>query len=163
MPIRLFLLLCCLTLGTFPQASPVLAQSALPAFDTYSNTKYGYFIDYPRGVFYPQGESDAGDGQVFRSPDNQAELRVFANFNVLDETLAAKFQESLVQPGLKPTYQVLRKNWFVVSGFWGGKVFYQKTFQARDAFYTVMLVYNPANKAAYDPLVGPIVKSFRIE
>ena len=163
MPIRLFLLLCCLTLGTFSPANSVLAQGAVPAFDTYSNTKYGYFIDYPRGVFSPQGESDAGDGQVFRSPDNQPALRVFASFNVLDESLAAKFQESLVQPGLEPTYQVLRKNWFVVSGFWGGKVFYQKTFQAKDAFYTVMLVYNPANKAAYDPLVGPIVKSFRVE
>lgn len=160
MPMRPFLLCFCLVALSLVPVVPARAQN--PNFDSYSNTKYGYSIGYPQGVFIPQGEPDAGDGQVFRSPDNQAELRVFASFNVLNETLAARFQDSLGQPGLQPTYTVLRKRWFVVSGFWGGKVFYQKTILAKDAFYTVMLVYNPANKAAYDPLVGPIVKSFHL-
>ena len=145
-----------------PLAGGCPAQGPGLPLDHYSNAKYGFAVGYPPGVFVPQGESDSGDGQVFLSPDGRAELRVYAAFNVLAETLAHQFAATLDTPGLQPTYQVRHGDWFVVSGLLEGKVFYRKTRLAKDVFYTVMLTYDSAAKAAYDPLVAAIVKSFVI-
>lgn len=64
-------------LNWFPGAS---------AYQTYTNTQYGYEIDYPAD-FVPQGESQNGDGQVFER-DN-ASLRVFGIANIDNESLEA--------------------------------------------------------------------------
>jgi hypothetical protein len=162
MPSRVLSLFCCLIVLSLSLAHQSGAQGNNPDFDSYSNAKYGYAVGYPKHEFLPQGESDAGDGQIFLSPDGKAELRVYGEFNVLDETLAARFQAALGQSGLQPNYKVLRKDWFVVSGMLSGKVFYQKTLQTKDAFYTLMLTYDVTAKSTYDPLVADIVKSFTI-
>jgi hypothetical protein len=143
-------------------AIPAGARAGQPDQATYANSKYGYAITYPAGVFAPQGEADSGDGQVFLSRDGQAELRVFAAFNVLDETLEASYRSALASPGLTATYRMRRLGWYVVSGYQDGRVHYQKTILAQDTFFTLLLTYAPAAKAVYDPLVGTLVQGFVI-
>ena len=141
-------------------AVSVAAQAA--DTENYSNARYGFGISYPAGLFLPQGESDNGDGQIFRSPDGQAELRVFAMYNVLDETLADKFKEALAEPGLQATYKVTHKTWFVVSGKQQGRIVYQKTILAKGTFFTLLLTYAASAQATYDPVVGDLVRKFVI-
>lgn len=127
----------------------------------YYNAKYRYRIAYPESVFTPQGESDAGDGQRFLAAAGQARLIVYGAFNVLGTTLDQEYREALAQPGRTVTYQVLRKDWFVVSGLEGDDIFYRKTILADDIFRTFALTYPRALKATFDPLVAGILQSFR--
>lgn len=129
---------------------------------TYVNQKYRYVIAYPSGLFRPLGESDAGDGQRFAGVDGKSELIVYAFFNVLDQDLSDLYQEALNAQGRETTYKAMKGNWFVVSGYEAGKIYYHKTFFSDGAFYTFELSYDPEVKAIYDPLVSRISASFRI-
>ena len=127
----------------------------------YYNAKYRYRIAYPEAVFTPQGESDAGDGLRFLAAGGRVRLIVYGAFNVLGTTLDQEYREALAQSGRTVTYQVLRKDWFVVSGLAGDDIFYRKTILADDTFRTFELTYPPALKATFDPLVAGILQSFR--
>lgn len=141
-------------------ALPLAAQAGPADQSTYNNARYGYAITYPAALLTPQGESDAGDGQIFRSPDGRAELRVFAWHNVLNESLDTVFSQALDTPGLRPTYQRKRKDWFVVSGYLEGNVLYQKTILKNETYFTLRLLYAAGAKATYDPIVGQLVRDF---
>lgn len=130
--------------------------------DRYANSKYEYSIKYPSS-FSPQGEADAGDGQVFLAPDGQGEMRVYAGYNVFGTSIGKRYQESLEAVGKKPTYSVLRPDWFVVSGLKDGKIYYEKTQLRRDAYFTVSFTYDPAARELFDPLIGDILKSWKIQ
>jgi len=138
------------------------AQATPGQTRSYSNSKYGFAITYPADRFIPQGESDAGDGQVFRARGGQGEMRVYAGFNVLNEALPAVFETCLREPGFQPTYKVLRKDWFVVSGFAGKNIFYRKTIQSGDTFFTISFTYPPGEKALFDPLIPRLLADFAI-
>jgi hypothetical protein len=151
-----------LTLGfLFAGPSPCAAAEA-QAPGGYGNAKYGYFIAYPES-FTPQGESDAGDGLVFLAPDGQSEMRVYAAYNVLNTPLRTRYEGSLDIVGKKPTYTLLRPDWYVVSGLSEGKIYYEKTLLRRDAYFTVSFTYDPATRELFDPLIGDILKSWKIQ
>ena len=132
-----------------------------PALGRYSNAKYGYSIEYPL-VFAPQGEADAGDGQVFLAPDGQGEMRVFAAYNVLETSFQDRYRQSLAAVGGKPLYTLLREDWFVVSGLVDGKIYYEKTLARRQAFYTVAFTYDPAARALFESIVGRVIRSLQV-
>lgn len=149
---------------TAPTAADTLAPSppSLALSATYANARYGYGVSYPPDILIPQGEADNGDGQVFLTRDGRAEMRVYASINVLSETLEAHFKSSLAEQGFRPTYQVLRKNWYVVSGLHGNAIFYRKTIQAKDVFYTVSFTYPPDLQAVFDALIPRIIREFQL-
>lgn len=152
----------CLALLVAVTLLPVRAHAAPGQTQSYSNSKYGFAITYPADRFIPQGESDAGDGQIFRAKGGQGEMRVYAGFNVLNESLAAVYETCLRDPGFQPTYKVLRRNWFVVSGLAGKNIFYRKTIQSGDTFYTISFTYPPGEKALFDPLIPGLLADFAI-
>lgn len=139
---------------------PVTIEVGKAGHGLYFNAKYRYRIAYPEAVFTPQGESDAGDGQRFLAAGGRAQLVVYAAFNVLGTTLDGQFREALAQTGRTVTYQILRKDWFVVSGLAGNDIFYRKTFLVNDTFYTFELTYPKSLKATFDPLIAGILQSF---
>lgn len=111
-----------------------MAQTVLAddVYHTYYNPRFGYSIAYPKDILYPQGESDNGDGQKFLSKDADASLIVYGSNNALNQSLEDLYLEesrggTYENPTKVVTYQVLKNNWFVVSGYNSGKVFYQKT------------------------------------
>ena len=128
--------------------------SRAKVYGCYTNHKYGYVMAWPKGMLAPQGESDAGDGQVFAAPDGRAELRCWAGFNtVLETTIPAARAEAVAEPGRQVAYQHRGKDFFVVSGLEGGKIFYRKTVLAHGILASFELTYDPAQKAVFDPVI----------
>lgn len=144
-------------------APVVLADGA---YKTYHNAKFEYSISYPKQILYPQGESDNGDGQKFLSKDAAAYLLVYGSNNALDESLADRFREEsrgglADNPKKVVTYKLLKNNWFVVSGFIAGRIFYQKTLLNEGQFKSFYFEYPENEKARYEPLIKGFVASFK--
>lgn len=138
-----------------------LAQAG---YRTYHNARFDYSISYPAKVLIPQGEAENGDGQKFLSKDGSVEMLVYGSNNALDQTLPQVYQEetsSAEHPNRKVTYQVIRADWFVVSGVDGSRVFYQKTFLRRGVLKTLRIEYDQSQKATFDSITATISRSFR--
>jgi hypothetical protein len=141
--------------GKHPRLSLFIAQVT---YKTYSNARFNYSISYPAGLLIPQGEAENGDGQIFRSRDGRAEMRVFGRYNVQNETLQSAYNSA--QEGKQVTYKVLKGSFYVVSGKQNGKIFYEKTILKGDTFKTFMIEYDEAERATYDSVIARIVRSF---
>jgi hypothetical protein len=130
---------------------------------TYQNDRYGTTIDYP-DLFKMQPPPDADDGRKFKSA-NGAEFTVSASYGGIDFTLAT-YHDFIVQhldPGSVVTYEARGKNWFVVSGTVGDKIFYEKHRLSHGAEMTedFVISYPAVAKQTYDPIVARMAKSFR--
>ena len=144
----------CLTAG-------FLAAPAQPAdYQTYNNARFAYSISYPANLLVPQGEAENGDGQTFRSKDGGAEMRVWGQYNVNNESLRSAFDQAVNQLGSGVSYKVMRPGWFVVTALVDGKIRYRKTMLRRDVFKTFEIEYHESQKATYDPVTARISKSF---
>ncbi len=125
----------------------------------------GYSIVYPENILYPQGEADNGDGQKLLSKNADASLIVYGS-NTLDQSLEDLYLEESRggmdnNPKKVVTYRVLKNNWFVISGYNSGKVFYQKTILNNDQFKTFLFEYDENMKKIYDPIIKHISSSFK--
>jgi hypothetical protein len=140
----------------------IFLSTALAQDSTYLNTRYGYRISYPDHLMVAQGESANGDGQAFQGAG--ARLVVWASQPpaVLNETVETRFEQELSKPNREVTYQVLRDDWFVVSGYEAGQIFYQKTFVRNGLEYSFVLTYLPEVRGTFDGVVSTLVESFVI-
>ncbi|WP_295391729.1 hypothetical protein [uncultured Thiodictyon sp.] len=145
----------------------VLSQVVLADhYNTYQNARFGYSIDYPAGILYPQGEADNGDGQKFLTKDADASLLVYGSNNALEQTLEDVYLDaarsgSTDSPKKVVTYKAMKRDWFVVSGVDGERVFYQKTILAGDQFFTFILEYPAGKKSIFDPIIKRVSASFK--
>ncbi len=146
----------------------LLTQAAFSdnVYKTYHNPRFSYSISYPKNILYPQGESDNGDGQKFLTKDADASLIVYGSNNALDESLEDQYLEAsrggmTDNPKKVVTYKLLRNNWFVVSGYNSGKVFYQKTILSNNQFKTLYFEYDESKKNIFDPIAKHISRSFK--
>ena len=130
-------------------------------YQTYSNSRFGFAIKYP-AHWVPQPAPENNDGRRFDSPDGRASLSAWGSFNALEDTIGTGLQREFETPGRKITYKVLKKDWYVVSGYENGNIFYQKTILKDDVFYSFLLVYPPEDKSLFDPVVAAVAKSFKI-
>lgn len=135
-------------------------------YETYSNARFGYEIQYLSDLLKIQPPSFTGDGRIFLSKDKKAEMRVWANFNATFVTVHEQFDEDLKgYSGI--TYKRLLKNSFVISGVRNGKIFYQKTlyhkFKETDVFYTFTIEYPNTQKSKFDAIVTRIARSFKFD
>jgi hypothetical protein len=130
---------------------------------TYNNERYDYSIDYPLGVLYPQGEALNGDGQRFLSKDKRGKAFVAAWGNALFHTMKQEMNED-IDPKSNPkrivTYRILKKNWFVLSGYEDGKIFYEKMLLKHGFFYDYGIDYPKDQKRLWDPVVRRMARSF---
>jgi hypothetical protein len=121
----------------------------------YSNVRFHYAICYPGNLLQPQGESENGDGQIFRGEDG-ARLSVYGRNNALNEKLSDVFAETqsrLVGRSGRVTYKLLKSTWFVVTGLNGPIIFYVKTIYSDGQFKSFQLIYNRSSAAVYFPVV----------
>lgn len=151
-------------------SKPVVDNSL--KFDTYCNARYGYCIDYPTGLIYPQPESYNGDGRVFKNKQGDEVLTVFGRMNASPEggtiSLEQQFDDDLhgnsEENGNKDrviTYQKLGNTFFVISGYKKGKIFYQKTILKDESFAYAILEYSENEKGIFDKVSERIFKSFK--
>ncbi len=153
-------LVCCLAALTAPRGA-----RADDRWIVYVNDRYGTTISYPAPRFAMRPPPANDDGRTLIAADG-AEILVFAAYNALDETLAAK-RASLTGPDYaRTTYRASEANWFVVSGYRdiGGvdSVFYEKCILSRDGgvFHSLVVTYPSALKDRYDPIVARVAASF---
>lgn len=129
-------------------------------YNTYANTRFDYTIKYPLNILIPQGESANGDGQKFISPIGQAVLTIWGEHNALGESLKSRYNESLNKISGSITYKAQKDNWFVISGYQGDKIFYQKTIFNNDIIKTFTITYSKGHRQLFDPIVKEISSSF---
>lgn len=146
----------------------LLAQGLLAeeAFKTYTNDRFGYTIEYPARLLIPQGGSEKGDSQLFVSADGQARLITYISNNSQRQSIKDIFQKesrdaSSAKITKKVTYKIQKDNWFVVSGYIGSKIFYQKTFLTKELFKTFYIEYPQNQRHIYDPIMSRLGRSFR--
>src|SRR5262245_33668081 len=101
-----------------------LAQT--PTYKTYHNARFDYSISYPGDLLEPQGEADNGDGQTFRAKDGRAEMRVWGQYNVNNQSLKTAYEKTLSEWGDGVSYKVMQQNWFVVSALVKGRIHYRR-------------------------------------
>ena len=132
-------------------------------WSTYQNDRYGTTIDYPDS-FKPEPPPDADDGQAFKSADG-ARFSVSASYGGIDSDLATyrDFVTKHRAADQTVTYQTSGKNWFVLSGSQGSRIFYERHMLSHGGEMTedFVISYPAAAKTAYDPIVARMAKSFR--
>lgn len=138
------------------------AQQAQP-WQRYGNAHYGFSTCFPSGLFKPQGESDAGDGQSFIAADG-AEIRAWGEY-VVDDDPKSQFAQDLGQLAAalagksgSITYRVDRPDWSVFSGKSGSKVFWVKAMRRGDRIVTVQFTYPATKLATYKAIPGALNK-----
>ncbi|MFU2207534.1 hypothetical protein [Solidesulfovibrio sp. C21] len=142
-------------------AAGISVSSKTDTYDWYTNHKYGYVIAWPKKLLTALGESDAGDGQIFKDADGQAELICWAGWNsVGTNSIKVLYIKAQQEIGSRVTYKYMGKNFFVVSGIKDGKIVYQKTIKNKVITATFILTYPKSSSAVFNPLVGDIAKSF---
>jgi len=142
---------------------PVFAETI---YKMYYNKRFEYSISYPKDILYPQGEADNGDGQKFLSKEGDGILLVYGSHNINDQTIKERYQEEsrgkTEESQTKVvSYRVLKDNWFVISGYVSGKIFYQKTILNNDQFKTFYFEYPETKKKRYDPIIKHLSTSFK--
>ncbi|HMD71464.1 MAG TPA: hypothetical protein VKF41_08975 [Bryobacteraceae bacterium] len=140
------------------------ATSADSGFDSYTNGRFGFAVQYPKRLLLAQGESFNGDGQRFESKDKKFKLAVWGGYNVFDRTVAEEcdwhIEIKRKAAPLTVTYKVSKGNWYVFSGVTAGLIVYQKGILQDGAFKTLYLEYPQSDKDALDPVVKRIIGSF---
>jgi hypothetical protein len=131
----------------------------------YHNVRFDYSISYPANILFPQGEAVNGDGQKFLSRDGRTEMLVYGSHNSLNQSLRQVYDEETSrtseQPNRVVTYQVLRRDWFVVSGIEDGRIFYQKTLLRNGIFKTFRIEYNESETHVFNSITTKIAGSFK--
>lgn len=153
-----------LTLSSLLMVSPV--TFAEQTYQTYSNSRFEYSISYPKKLLFPQGEAENGDGQKFLSKEADASLLVYGSHNINAQTIKERYREesrggTIENPTKVVSYRVLKDNWFVISGYISGNIFYQKTILNNDQFKTFYFEYPETKKKIYDPVVNRLSSSFK--
>jgi hypothetical protein len=153
------------------EATPTEAPRELPAppaqpagpvgtqFTQYTNAAGGYSLVYPEDLLAPQGE--AGTAQRFQSADGRTVVdvnAVSAGGTGIPEAFA---QARRPDTGREVTYTASGASWYVVSGYEGPTLFYEKAILANDAFKTLRIAFPREYRDAYYDAVEAMSLSFK--
>jgi hypothetical protein len=132
---------------------------------TYQNPRFGYSLFYPSALFETGETPENGAGQTFATLDGRAKIVVFGVLNA-ENFSPAEYRRVLLEEfgGYdKMDYSPTGKTWFVLSGFRGDNIYYQKVlFTCSNKVISVLSITFPtAEKQAYEPLVETIEDNFK--
>lgn len=131
--------------------------SRVDEYECYVNHRHGYALAWPKRLLVPMGESDAGDGQVFAAPDGRAELRCWGSANDgRPLTVSEALTQAITEPGRQVTYRHMGRDFFVLSGYRDGRIFYRRTILAHGKLATFELTYETSLKKLFDPIIRDI-------
>jgi hypothetical protein len=152
-----------------PTPAPIQAAT-VSDYETYSNGRFGFSIDFPRKLLIPQGVADNGDGQTFISHDGKTRLAVWGSNNSADpsepadtpKTAYAKALKAINKEGKRQlTLKLQKDNWFVLSGFEGANIFYRKVYFIKNQFIHFEISYPTAQREQWDAVAAKLAKSFK--
>lgn len=146
-----------------------LALCALPAFAGASQwgrsvSPHGAEIAYPESMF-SEVDNDNDRANAYASRDGAAKFVLGSWFNDAEET-PAEFKEVLTDKGqlyADVTYAPKGRDWFVLSGYRGGDVYYEKImFSCNRRLVNVYAIsYPSADRDRYDSIVERMENSFK--
>ena len=140
-------------------SAPAPAGAGDVTYETYQNEKLGFSVRYPAGVLHPAGEVGNGNGRTFEASDGSASMLVYGTEGSSPDKLRRRFDEQLNNPDLNVTYQTRGDGWYVLSGYRGDHIFYERV-EARDnTFKVVRMFYDRSRKSAFDPIVREVSAS----
>lgn len=131
-------------------------------YTRYINTRYGFSIPYPSELLVPQPPPGNNDGREFLSHDKRARMSAWGTFNIMEETLVGRMASEKSDPGRTVTYEAIEDDWFVISGYVDGWIFYQRTYLVDDIFYTFYIVYDRNLAEMFDPITAHISGEFSV-
>jgi hypothetical protein len=141
--------------------------SPISAYQVYHNKRLHYSISYPPNLLSPQGESADGSSQRFVSKDSRALLIITGTPGRSTADLRELYERQSrgatpENPTRVVTYKVKKDDWFVVSGYEQGRIWYEKTIATSSILISFRLEYDESQKQLFDSVVGTMAKSFAI-
>jgi hypothetical protein len=130
----------------------------------YTHAKFGTTLCFPADQLHPDPATPYNDGGIFRSADGQIELRVYGQYNVMEDTPKqheARIIEEMADAQI--TYNTRGEEWFVLSGLQGENIFYEKYLfsSKRELIHGLSLTYPAEEKQALNGVITHIIKSFK--
>ncbi len=151
--------------GGVTAASTKHKPAAEERWITYENARFGYSFYYPSALFIAGELPENGGGQTFTSQDGRAKIVVYATFNTESYTPAQYRKVILDEFGGydRMDYSPTGQTWFVLSGFRGENIYYQKVmFSCASKVINVLSITFPtAEKPFYEGLVETIEDRFK--
>lgn len=132
---------------------------------TYENTRFGYRFYYPSALFKAGELPESGGGQTFTSTDGRAKIVVFATHNS-ENYSPAQYRNIILKDfgGYdRMDYSPSGQSWFVLSGFRGENIYYQKVmFSCGNRVINALSITFPtAEKPHYEELIEIIEDHFK--
>jgi len=132
---------------------------------TYKNARFGYRFYYPSALFEPGKLPENGGGQTFTSVDGRAKIVVFATLNS-ENFSPAQYRKIILKDfgGYdRMDYSPSGQSWFVLSGFRGENIYYQKVmFSCGNRVINALSITFPtAEKPHYEELIEIIEDNFK--
>ena len=154
--------------------SVVLRESSRPGFFHYADGCFPFAVDVPAlfttAVELPDKCEDgavggSGSSILLRDTEDKARFRASGGRLAGKLTLRAFFESERKDLGVKPAYEKLGKDFFVLSWLEGGKIHYRKLILTGDAWSDMEMSYPPERKKEFDALVTHSAQSltYRIE
>jgi hypothetical protein len=151
--------------ASVPQASN--SDIFIPAeggWTVYKNARFGTTLAFPSVVFDVLGPSQGGNGRRLKARAGDAQIEVNAWNDMTPEALQNLRRRLMDTAGYEQvTYQRRGDNWFVLSGFRGDAVFYEKYLLETNTgtIHTFSMEYPGERKNTYDTMLDQIENSFQ--
>ena len=144
-------------------ARPVRTDAA--NWVSYRNAPFGFTVKYPADIFAPEAAQSDEHVKQFRSRDGRAALRIFGTPNLAGRTLV-QYRTALIQERYGKAslhYAPQRNTWFVLSGFSGDDIFYERVTFACDrrSLHGWTLVFPASERLLYDPITEEMHRNYR--
>ena len=157
-------MVCFRVLAAALAAGLCLVRPAAAEWVAFTEPGHGARFAYPADIFEPVPNPDGTGDHTFESFDGQARLVIGSWDNADGESLAGMRSRLLDDArATSLTYDPSGKSWFVLSGYHGENIYYQKVMYACGGATVSAfgLDYPEAERAIYDPVVEAIEDSFR--
>ena len=146
-------------------AAATAAAGDVITYTPYANARFCFVIDVPNGMIAdPPPEN--GDGQSWKSKDGAAELSAFGMNLVVDtinlDSMFADASKDDPSKGRKVTLKVKEKDYYVISGFEGTRIFYEKFIFSADHYIGYIVKYPTSGKAWWGHVVDHLTKAFHV-
>lgn len=131
-------------------------------YSTYTNTKYGFSIDYPTNLITSTPTTN-GDGLLFRNNDGTVSIIAIGRNNVLNETAESLYNNDLSKLKVTPVYKSLVENSYAISWKENGLAYYEYyTVGGNNGSIQGFIIKYPVNENdTYAPMVSRVYKSFK--
>ena len=141
-------------------ASPSIAAAESSAWQKFVIPETGATVDIPVAIFSTDaGRTENGYGRRFYSGDRRADLTVQSIANAANDSPATFLARQRPPSGI--VYKRITPDFFVVSSFRNGKIWYNRCNRSEGYMDCVLINYPAAEKRQWDSIVTRISTTLR--